>query len=317
MCFSSYNHKVLDSFPSFRLPDVPVGGRLKYFTSAWYKLTHDPSVIEMVTSCPIELSSVPTASPCRKITLNKSETAIARDHIKELLDKKAIEYVDSCDGEFVSSVFLCPKKDGRWRLILSLREFNFFVKKIRFKMGTLHSILHLIEPSMYMSSIDLQDGFLVVPIKPGHRLYMRFIFDNKLMQYVVLPFGYTRSPRIFTKILRPLVSRLRALGYIVTFYLDDSWQGGYNYSRCLNTCIATFTLLCDCGFIPNLNKSTLVPCQKILILGTYLDSVKMEITLPDDKVQGTLKMIESALKGHHISIRDLARLIGKLYLLLL
>ena len=197
-------------------------------------------------------------------------------------------------------------------MILDLKNFNTFATKTKFKMETLQHILHLVQPQMWMTSIDLQDTFLVIPIQGCHQGYLRFTFDWEHFLYIVLLFGYTGSPRIFSKVLKEVISKLRTLGFIITFYLDNSWQGGSMYKECLDTCIATYSLLTQCGFIPNLKKSKLVPAQKIEILGVLLDSVNMVVTLPDCKIKQTLDMINTVLSAHHMSIRDLTRLIGKL-----
>ena len=61
-----------------------------------------------------------------------------------------------------------------------------------------------------------------------------------------------------------------------------------------------------------MEKSVLVPAQCITILGTVLDSVSMTVSLPPEKETATLKLINDCLSAHHITIRELARLIGKL-----
>ena len=163
-----------------------------------------------------------------------------------------------------------------------------------------------------MTILDLQGAFLTVPCKPEHCAYIKFIFQGKVWKYIILPFGYCISPKIFTKILPVIVSRLHSLSFTVTFYLDDSWQCGETYRRCLDSCFNTFKLVTACGFLPNLEKSQLTTSQCIAVLGTVVDSMRMIVYLPKEKEEEILKLIETALGKHHMTIRDLARLIGKL-----
>ena len=44
---------------------------------------------------------------------------------------------------------------------------------------------------------------------------------ERLYQFTCLPFGLRSSPRIFTKVLKPLLVYLRALGVRLLVYLDD------------------------------------------------------------------------------------------------
>ena len=94
-------------------------------------------------------------------------------------------------------------------------------------------ILQMVEFGWHMKSIDITDAFLMVPVKKGHGILLKFVFEGKVCMYLVLPFGYTGSPRIFTKVLKPILARLRSWGLSVSFYLDDSWQGAPTYRKCL------------------------------------------------------------------------------------
>ena len=140
------------------------------------------------------------------------------------------------------SNFLCPKKDGGYHMILSLKCFNKYVHKQKFKMETLEHILtHMIQ-DCYMTSTDLSDSYLTFPIYPKFWKYFKFSWKSKPYMYITLPFGLTSAPCLFTKMLKPLIPHLRKMGQKVIFYLDDGWQCGDSYQSCLNLCIATYNL---------------------------------------------------------------------------
>jgi hypothetical protein len=52
-------------------------------------------------------------------------------------------------------------------------------------------------------SFDLEDGFHAIPIHPDDRKYFTFFIGGKVCQFAALPFGWTLSPFIFTKVMRP------------------------------------------------------------------------------------------------------------------
>ena len=162
-------------------PEIPVGGRLKHFKSQWYNLTKDPKIIQMISGCPIEvLNTLPVNNSVREIKMSKSEMAIAREHIEELLRKHAIIESHREDGDFCSNVFLCPKSNGKYCMVLNLKFFNNFAHKSSFKMETLRSILDCVTKSCWMTILDLQDAFLTVPCLPKDCIYLKFVFDGKI-----------------------------------------------------------------------------------------------------------------------------------------
>ena len=71
-------------------------------------------------------------------------------------------------------------------------------------------------------------------------------------------------------------------------------------------------LLQNLGFVLNLKKSVLEPSQKIEFLGMFLDSMKMEITLPQEKLVKLTPQCKQVAECKEITIMDLTKLIGKL-----
>ena len=78
--------------------------------------------------------------------------AAADKHIDELLAKGAIREYDSVQpSDFVSTVFLRPKKDGGYHMILNLKDFNQSVEYNHFKMETLKDICNSISTNLHGS----------------------------------------------------------------------------------------------------------------------------------------------------------------------
>ena len=66
-----------------------------------------------------------------------------------------------------------------------------------------------------------KDAYLQVPIHPDHQKFLVFGWNNRFYQFKCLPFGLSTAPRIFTKLLRPVVGFLRQIGCRPIIYLDD------------------------------------------------------------------------------------------------
>ena len=107
--------------------------------------------------------------------------------------------VSPCDSEFISTIFLAPKKIGDFRPVINLKPLNQFVEKIHFKVENIRIALNCISPGDFMVSIDLKDAYFSVPIFQPHRKYLRFLWNFKRYEFTCLSFGYSLAPRVFTK----------------------------------------------------------------------------------------------------------------------
>lgn len=245
-------------------------------------------------------------------TWSKTELFNIKQSIESLLIKGAIRRCSPCADQFVSNVFLTPKPDGTYRMILNLKNLNKFITCPHFKMENYRTVSNLITKNAFLAKIDLKDAYFLIPIHPDYTKFLRFSFQNQLYEYTVLPFGLNTSPFVFTKILKPVISFLRSLGFLSVIYIDDFLLMGNSYLNCLDNVNRTSRLLENLGFIINKEKSILIPSQKCTFLGLTIDSVKLKLSVPEDKAQKILKIITSFHVGKICSIRDFAKLIGTL-----
>ena len=74
------------------------------------------------------LSTLPAFYP-RSNNFSDSGSAVVQSEIQTLLDKGAIEHVEYTQGEFISTLFLVPKKNGDLRPVINLKPLNFFVQR--------------------------------------------------------------------------------------------------------------------------------------------------------------------------------------------
>ena len=81
---------------------------------------------------------------------------------EELLIKGVIVPCNHTEGEFISPIFIRPKKDNRVRVILNLKKFNVNVENFHFKMETLKHALTLVSPNCFSCSLDLRDAYYTV-----------------------------------------------------------------------------------------------------------------------------------------------------------
>lgn len=235
-----------------------------------------------------------------------------QSEITHLLEIGAINKCTYVEGQYVSDIFLVPKKDDGFRFILNLKKLNKFVYSEHFKMEDIRTATKLLTKDSFMANIDLKEAYFLVPIHKSHRKYLRFIFNGNLFEFSCLPFGLSSAPYIFTKILNPVITHLRSKGFLSVRYLDDILCLGNTYSECMDNVNHTINALSKVGFVINYTKSTLTPCKSCKFLGFLLNSYNMTLELPQKKKYDLLKRIESLLKLKSMSIRDFASFLGNL-----
>ena len=170
----------------------------------------------------------------------------------------------------------------------------------------------LLKPNDFMAKIDLKDAYFTVPIWKGHQKFLRFLWKGTQWEFACLPFGIASAPRVFTKILKPVIGLLRKQGIRLIIYLDDFLLMASTKETLSYHVTLTVTLLEMLGFVVNYQKSHLNPTQSIEFLGFHINSIMLTISLPLDKVKGIRKECQKVLENPDITIRELARLLGKL-----
>lgn len=136
-----------------------------------------------------------------QICFNKKELEIMSSEIQKLLGKQVIREISETEVKYVSSIFLRPKKDGSYRLILNLRELNEYVVKRHFKMETLKSVLAFVTPDYFFGSLDIKDAYFSIPVSLDSQGWLAFYWDKKFLAFTVLPNGLGTAPRVYTKML--------------------------------------------------------------------------------------------------------------------
>ena len=101
----------------------------------------------------------------------------------------------------------------------------------------------------YMGSIDLSEAYFSVNIREADRnFFFRFVWNNQLFEFCVMPQGLASAPRLFTKLLRPVFAHLRSQGFESCAYLDDSDLQSQSKEHCAANISATKSLLFHLGF---------------------------------------------------------------------
>lgn len=288
-------------------------GNIRNHSHLWRHITQDEYILDIVENG-LKLNfkdEVPSNSPFEhKLSARDSDT-ISRE-ISKLLDKGVITISKYENNDFFSSLFVRPKKDGKFRTILNLKQLNSECDTYHFKMESMKHVVNMITPGCYLASLDIRDAFYSVPIFDKHKRFLKFSWKGIVYQFEVMPNGYVDAMRVFTKVLKPVFAYLRERGHSSVIYVDDSLLKGDSYQECLENIEITKQLLEDLGFYVHYDKSVLIPTRKIVFLGFDIDTVNMTVSLTVEKKQKIKDYCIKLLTKSTVSIREVAKLLGNI-----
>ena len=292
-------------------------GGLQHFLYEWKKITSDPFVLDAVVHCYIVFDWVPevlsgATRPYHSFT--EAEQTIIDNEVEKFLLKGVIRLSLYEDGQVISPIFVRPKKDGSHRVIFNLKRLNEAISYHHFKMNTLGTAIKLMRPGCYMTAIDLKDAYYSIPIAPEHQKYLKFIWKDQLYAFYSLPMGFSSSPRIFTKVLKPFFSALRSqFGLTCLGYIDDSFYLEESYLESEEATLRAVQLFINLGFKIHPEKSAVIPTQVLEFPGFTLNSILMTVTLTDKKADKILQLCQKfSNPGKKFTIREVVSFIGTL-----
>ena len=118
--------------------------------------------------------------------------------ISEILEKKAIQNVETAQEEFLSNIFLMGMKDGENGPVINLEKLNTFIPDEDFQM----------EGSC---KIDPEDTYFEIPLSKQSSKYVRFKWAGNLYEFLSLCFGLGPAPKVFIPLLKIPTALLRRI----------------------------------------------------------------------------------------------------------
>ena len=170
----------------------------------------------------------------------------------------------------------------------------------------------MLTPPAWVTSIDLQDAYFHVPIKPTLHKYLAFLHEGNLFFFRALPFGLNVAPYIFSRILRYPLGLLHQQGIAVLAYLDDWIIWGASPSQTRDAFTITVDTLQRLGFLINEAKSQPIPLYDAEWLGVRWLSLEGRWGIPMQKQQEVRLLIHKFFGSHTCSRREWETLLGTL-----
>ena len=161
--------------------------------------------------------------------------------------------------------------------------------------------------------VDLKNAYRMLPIHPGDRHLLGMQWDSGVYVDLCLPFGLRSAPKIFTAFSDVLAWILLKCGVKhLIHYLDDFLFFGSPFTdeggRFLSIALE---VLAELGVPVSMDKLE-GPSTTVTFLGILVDTVRLELRLPDDKLS-RLRALVSGWLGRRSGRRsELESLLGHL-----
>lgn len=227
----------------------------------------------------------------------------------------------------LSPLGLVPKKNGDFRLIHNLSYVEDNDRSPSVNQGIPRDLAHVqyagvddairalkhIGRNSYMAKIDILQAFRQLPVKPSDYSLLGFMWDGKYYFDRCLPMGASSSCRTFEMLSTALewIMRNKLAVPACIHCLDDFWTAHQSQDGCQQFLTKFLTLCADLG-IPVAHEKTVGPAQTLVFLGIELDSVHMELRLPNDKIVKCIELLQTSSKRRKMKLREIQSLVGSL-----
>ena len=119
------------------------------------------------------------ASPALTMPKHQNHSTLVQDLVEKLVAQGAIYLVEN-QPCFLSRIFAVPKSSGGSRLILNVSDLNRYIAIPKFKASNHTQFRDALIPPAWMTSIDIQDVYLHVPIRPNLYKFLALSYKNRL-----------------------------------------------------------------------------------------------------------------------------------------
>ena len=269
----------------------------------------------------------PDQAPVDRQNYHSATNPAVREAVEAQICEEVVEgryKIVDYKPKIISSLGAIQKPTGKVRLIHdasqpsegSLNSYAELEEKASFE--SVQSAVDMIEEGFYLAKIDLKGAYRSVRILPEHRtlagLRWKFANDSEPVYMVDtrLPFGARLAPIHFHKITQAVKHIMQRNGCRgITVYLDDFLIVAPTYQECLNQMNTLIRLVRKLGFAVAWDKVE-GPTTKLTFLGIEIDTLDMELRLPQQKMEAFSDLLQDCCERKRLSLRQLQRLAGKL-----
>jgi len=146
----------------------------------WKKIGAPYTILHWIKNrVPLPIHNTPQLCILCNFRLDNLQTVFVEEELSRLLCLRAIHLLGCLETPHVSPIGVVPKKNGSSQLIIDMQLLNVAISLPCFKYEDLALLAPLLKEGVYMTTINLKDGFFHVPVLPSHQAFMSFQWEGK------------------------------------------------------------------------------------------------------------------------------------------
>ena len=164
-----------------------------------------------------------------------------------------------------------------------------------------------------LAKLDLESAYHMVPVHPDDRQFLGMQWQGKVLVDLALPFGLRSAPKVFNLLADCLqwIFQHHGIEHII-HYLDDFLLAGRPETGECREFLQRALVLCEAlGVRVSMGKLE-GPATLVGFLGILLDTLRLELRLPNDKLLRLRQLIQEWRGKTSCTKRELLSLIGQL-----
>ena len=216
-----------------------------------------------------------------------------------------------------------PHQPGKWRLIIDLshpegRSVNDGVdgELCSLAYATIDeaaTIILRLGRFTELAKLDIASAYRMVPVHPDDRLILGMKWKGAVFVDSALPFGLRSAPKVFTAVADGLEWILHTRGGCESIhYLDDYLLLGSPGSTECAESLDLAESTCEALGVPLALEKREGPTHRLVFLGIELDSSKLELRLPGEKLIRLSRTVQEWQTKRSCTKKELLSLIGQL-----
>ena len=247
---------------------------------------------------------------------------VVAEYIKNELSLGRLVGPVSPEGIHTSPIGLIPKarQPNKWRMIVDLScpagssvndGIDPILASVRYaSVDNAVEIIKRLGRGSVLTKFDLKDAYRIVPVHPGDHHRLGIAWEGATFIDRCLPFGLRSAPKIFSAISDALAWVFGCFGLVCqVHYLDDFL---FLEPAGTSEVVPLVVSLCSTLGIPLATHKTEGPATCVVFLGIVVDSNRLELRLPEEKLQLVYAMTQAWFRRSACRRRELESFLGHL-----
>ena len=158
------------------------------------------------------------------------------------------------------------------------------------------------------SQTDIKEAYRIVPVHPDDQRLLWVTWENHIFSDTMLPFGLRSAPKIFNAIADAAqwIVQRQTISHLIHYFDDYALVASSENSASDQKRLLTLMTFEDLG-IPLESQKLVGPSQIMEFLGIEVDSITMQLRLPQDKLERLISLVSEVVAMKSITRKQLQR----------